>query len=188
MVVVAVLSYMTINILYSFRLKNTPIIDIFCVASGFVIRAVAGALAVWADASPWFLLCTSLGSLWLATEKRRQELKLADSSSGSHRKVLADYTVNIVTRMENIIVPSLLTSYAIYSFNSPHGALDDDNCTDRAVRYDALSNVIRAGHQHRCAGRCILARPPDSTYRRSMAFGLRLCYIWLAYGTNTEFR
>jgi len=78
-------------------------------------------LAVKATASAWFLLCTSLGALWLAAEKRRQELKLADSGSGSHRKVLADYSVSIVTRMENIIAPSLLTSYAMYSFNSPHG-------------------------------------------------------------------
>jgi 4-hydroxybenzoate polyprenyltransferase len=120
MVVLAALSYMTINILYSFKLKNTPIIDIFCVASGFVIRAVAGALAVKASASAWLLLCTSLGALWLAAEKRRQELKLADSG-GSHRKVLADYSVSIVTRMESIIAPSLLSSYAMYSFNSPHG-------------------------------------------------------------------
>lgn len=109
------------NVLYSIKLKHTPIIDIFCIAAGFVIRAVAGAMAVKVAASAWFLLCTSLGALYLASEKRRQELKLLDTTSGAHRKVLSDYSVSIVARMENVIVPSLLTCYAIYSFNSPHG-------------------------------------------------------------------
>lgn len=119
--VIACIGYLILNVLYSLKLKNTPIVDIFCIAAGFVIRAVAGALAVKVAASAWLLLCTSLGALFLATEKRRQELKLLDASSGSHRKVLAEYSPTIVSRMESVIVPSLLTSYAIYSFNSPHG-------------------------------------------------------------------
>lgn len=116
---IACLAYVVLNVLYSLKLKNTPIIDVFCIASGFVIRAIAGALAIKVAASPWFLLCTTLGALFLAVEKRRQELKLMDSKS--HRKVLSDYTLQVLGRMENVIVPCLLTSYALYSFNSPHG-------------------------------------------------------------------
>jgi 4-hydroxybenzoate polyprenyltransferase len=117
--VIPCLAYVGLNVLYSIRLKHTPIIDIFCIAAGFVIRALAGALAVNAVASAWFLLCTSQGALFLATEKRRQELKMLDSQT--YRKVLSDYSLTFLTRIESVLLPSLLTSYALYSFNSPHG-------------------------------------------------------------------
>jgi len=116
------MGYMVLNVLYSLKLKNFVIIDIFSIAAGFVLRAVAGAVAVKVAPSSWFLLCTSLGALYLALEKRRQELKVVTASaSTTHRKVLAEYSPVLLARMESVIVPSLLTSYSFYSFQSPHG-------------------------------------------------------------------
>jgi 4-hydroxybenzoate polyprenyltransferase len=114
------LAYVVLNVLYSKYLKNFAIIDIFCIASGFVLRAVAGAVAVKVMPSVWFLLCTSLGALFLALEKRRQEVLLL-SGKPATRKVLSDYSPKLLQRIENLIVPSLVTSYAFYSFQSPHG-------------------------------------------------------------------
>jgi 4-hydroxybenzoate polyprenyltransferase len=115
------LGYLALNLLYSIKLKAVPILDVFCIASGFVIRAVAGAVAIHVVPSSWFLLCTTLGALFLALEKRRQELKLVAHDPTSHRKVLSEYSVNLLSRMESVIVPSLLTAYAFYSFQSPQG-------------------------------------------------------------------
>jgi 4-hydroxybenzoate polyprenyltransferase len=115
------LAYVVLNVLYSSALKNFAIIDVLCIASGFVIRAVAGAVAVRVIPSAWFLLCTSLGALFLALEKRRQELILLNENSSVHRKALDGYSSNLMSRLEALVVPTLLTSYAFYSFLSQHG-------------------------------------------------------------------
>jgi 4-hydroxybenzoate polyprenyltransferase len=115
------LGYVVLNLVYSLGLKNIAILDVMCISSGFVFRAVAGAVAVHVFPSSWFLLCTTLGALYLAMEKRRQELILLAADSSSHRKALSDYSLSLIMRMENIVVPSLVTSYAFYTFQSPHG-------------------------------------------------------------------
>jgi len=71
--------------------------------------------------SSWFLLCTSLGALYLGLEKRRQELAVLGESAASHRKVLGKYSDRLVDRMEAVILPSLVTAYAFYSFQSQYG-------------------------------------------------------------------
>lgn len=120
-VVLICLAYVLINLCYSLALKNWAVIDILCVASGFVLRAVAGAAAVHAPPSGWFLLCTTFGALFLALEKRRSELVLLEVNSANHRQALNDYSVNLIRRMETLIAPSLLTAYSFYTFQSFHG-------------------------------------------------------------------
>ena len=115
------LAYVVVNVLYCLKLKHFAIIDVLCIASGFVLRAVAGAVAVKVLPSAWFLLCTTLGSLFLALEKRRHEVLLLDTNSTNHRKSLSEYSTSFLIRLENLIVPSLLTCYAFYSFQSIHG-------------------------------------------------------------------
>ena len=114
-------AYLTLNLFYIFTLKNFAIIDILCIAAGFVLRAVAGAAAIHVQPSEWFLLCTTLGAMFLALEKRRHEISLLAESSSKHRVVLSQYTPRLLQRMEGVILPSLLTSYAFYSFLSFHG-------------------------------------------------------------------
>lgn len=115
------LGYVILNVAYSLRLKHVAIIDILCISSGFVFRAIAGAVAVNVLPSSWFLLCTTLGALFLAMEKRRQEIIVLSDESSSHRKALTDYSLPLISRFESLVVPSLLTSYAFYTSNSPHG-------------------------------------------------------------------
>jgi 4-hydroxybenzoate polyprenyltransferase len=114
-------AYVALNFAYSYWLKKLVIIDVLCIAFGFVLRAVAGAVAVHVPASGWFLLCTTLGALFLALEKRRHEVTLLAAQSVSHRSVLSDYSVPFLSRLENLIAPSLLTAYIFYSFQSFHG-------------------------------------------------------------------
>jgi 4-hydroxybenzoate polyprenyltransferase len=91
-------------------------LDCFSIATGFVLRAVAGGVAADVALSGWFLICTSLGSLWLAVEKRRQELKVLGAEADEHRKSLDKYSMELISRMETVIVPSLVTCYAMYCY------------------------------------------------------------------------
>jgi 4-hydroxybenzoate polyprenyltransferase len=115
------LAYLLLQIAYIFKLKHRIILDVFCIATGFVLRALAGGAAAHVPLSAWFLLCTSLGALFLALEKRRQEIRSLGEQASSHRKVLGKYSVELLDRMEAAIVPSLITAYAFYSFQSQYG-------------------------------------------------------------------
>src|SRR3990167_3411856 len=83
---VVCLVYLALGLTYATVLKHHTILDVLAIAAGFVLRAFAGAIAVRVPMSGWFLLCTSLGAVFLALEKRRQELNLLGDNSSSHRK------------------------------------------------------------------------------------------------------
>ncbi len=119
--VLVLLAYLGLTISYSLVLKHVAILDVLSIAGGFLLRAVAGAVAVRVPMSGWFLLCTGLGAVFLALEKRRRELIVMRGAAESHRKALQAYSTALLDRMEALILPSLLTSYVFYSFLSVHG-------------------------------------------------------------------
>src|SRR5439155_3639532 len=90
--VVCAALYLVLNLLYSFRLKEMVILDVLSVSLGFVLRAVAGGLAIAVPVSDWLLVCTLLLALFLALAKRRHELVSLSASAPSHRKILAEYS------------------------------------------------------------------------------------------------
>jgi 4-hydroxybenzoate polyprenyltransferase len=114
-------AYLILQVAYSFKLKKRIILDVFCIACGFVLRALAGGAAAHVPLSAWFLLCTSLGALFLALEKRRQEFRALGAEAAGHRAVLGKYSLDLLDRMEAVIVPTLVTAYAFYSFQSSYG-------------------------------------------------------------------
>jgi 4-hydroxybenzoate polyprenyltransferase len=116
-----VLTYLALMLLYGLYWKHRVLLDVFSISAGFVLRAAGGAAAAMVPVSGWFLLCTSSGALFLALEKRRQELYLLKTDADSHRRTLNEYSDELINRMEAIIVPTLLTGYAFYSFQSWHG-------------------------------------------------------------------
>lgn len=120
-VVVTLLVYYALMMLYALVLKHQVLLDAFAIAAGFVLRAAGGAAAIGVASSGWFLACTSFGALFLALEKRRQETMLLKDDAVSHRKTLNAYSPELVDRMEAVIVPSLVTCYAFYTFQSYHG-------------------------------------------------------------------
>jgi len=108
------LTYVAINLVYSFWLKEIVIIDVMLVASGFVLRAVAGAVVIDVPISHWLIMCTILLSLFLALCKRRQELEsLKDAHV--HRVSLQEYSVEFIDQMINVVTPSTLVTYILYS-------------------------------------------------------------------------
>lgn len=116
------LCYFVLTLAYSFRLKHEVIIDVLSVAAGFLVRVVAGCLAVPVDISPWILFCTFNLALFVALNKRRAEL-LEVGEGGTTRKVLAGYSVPMLDTFIAVAAGLTIISYSLYTFNAPHKAL-----------------------------------------------------------------
>ena len=94
--------YGLIQVGYCFQFKRMPLLDLFCIASGFLLRAIAGVVAGGFSFSPWFLLTVGLLALFLAIEKRKTELRLAQDLGLITRKVLERYSVPLLLRLESL--------------------------------------------------------------------------------------
>lgn len=110
-VIQVILVYLVLNLAYSFKLKHEPVIEIFIVASGFVLRVFAGAVALALPVSQWMFITTLSISLYLASIKRRQELVNCGSQG---RGVLAHYTVSLIDRFAEMSAISSIVFYSLY--------------------------------------------------------------------------
>lgn len=113
---VFLVSFIILNIFYSFVLKNIVIIDIFSIAAGFMIRIISGAVVINVEISNWLILTTMFISLFLGVMKRRSELALTENVST--RKVLADYSITFSDQMATIAAAGVIVCYALYSVSS----------------------------------------------------------------------
>lgn len=110
---VATLTYIAMTHFYSFAGKNIVVLDILLVAFGFVLRAVAGALAINVPFSDWFVLCTFFVALFIAVAKRRAELA-AVGSDGSSRPVLNLYTPEALSAFAITAMAASVISYSLW--------------------------------------------------------------------------
>ena len=121
--------YGVTTIAYSVILKRLVIIDVMTIASLFILRVVAGAVAVEAHASEWLLLCTAMLALFLGFTKRRQEAmdemdgrRSAQAGAERYRTtrpVLEHYSLPFLDQMVAMVTAGAIISYAIYAVNSP---------------------------------------------------------------------
>lgn len=114
----AAVAFTVVLLLYSGGLKHVVIIDVLTIAAGFVVRAVAGALAVDVPISSWLLVCTTLLALFLALSKRRHELVLLGDNAIDHRRSLEEYTPYLLDQMIAVVTASTLVAYAAYATSS----------------------------------------------------------------------
>jgi 4-hydroxybenzoate polyprenyltransferase len=114
-----VLAYGVGTTLYSYVLKHEVILDVMTIAGLFVLRVLAGAVAVDADASAFLLLCTGMVALFLGFTKRRQEATSELHSGTSSRPVLEHYSIPFLDQMVAMVTAATVMSYAIYAVNSP---------------------------------------------------------------------
>jgi len=109
--VLGILGYLLLNLAYTFVLKHQPVVDIFTIAIGFVLRVYTGAMAMAVPVSAWMFVTTLCLALYLAAIKRRQEL----SQSGMEgRKVLERYSVPLVDRYAEISATGALVFYSMF--------------------------------------------------------------------------
>jgi len=110
-VIYVIVAYLCLNLAYTFVLKHQPVIDIFTIAIGFVLRVYAGAMALSVPVSSWMFVTTLCLALYLAAAKRRQELTQSGKQS---RKVLQKYTVSLVDRYAEMSATGALLFYSMF--------------------------------------------------------------------------
>jgi 4-hydroxybenzoate polyprenyltransferase len=112
------LAYFFLVLAYSLKLKNVVILDVIVLSMGFVLRTAGGAVAIDVWISPWLILCTTLLALFLALNKRRNELMVLSDDAGKHRKILDQYTPDLIDKMLSVITSATVMSYSLYTFSA----------------------------------------------------------------------
>lgn len=107
--------YVVLQLVYTLALKKIALVDIFVIAAGFVLRALAGAVAIRATISPWLLLCTLLLALFLALCKRRHEKVVLNDVAGATRESMGQYDERLLDQLIAIVSAATLVCYALYT-------------------------------------------------------------------------
>lgn len=110
--------YVVLSLSYSLGGKHLVIIDVFLIAAGFVLRALAGAVAIDVSISAWLLACTSLLSLFLGFCKRRHEIITLGDDAPNHRTTLGEYNVSLLDQFIGIVSSATIITYALYTIQS----------------------------------------------------------------------
>ncbi|HEY3977776.1 MAG TPA: decaprenyl-phosphate phosphoribosyltransferase [Streptosporangiaceae bacterium] len=118
---VTIAIYLVISFSYSLALKHVPVVELACVASGFVLRALGGAAATHVPPSGWFLTVCSLGALMVAVSKRRGELATLGDGAAGHRPVVRFYRYRSLGVVSRLLSGAMVVSYALWAVTSSGG-------------------------------------------------------------------
>ncbi|WP_086820879.1 decaprenyl-phosphate phosphoribosyltransferase [Allokutzneria sp. NRRL B-24872] len=114
--VIIIAVYQVVQLGYCFGLKHQPVIDMCIVASGFLMRAIAGGAATGIALSQWFLLVTAFGSLFMVAGKRYAEIRLAERTGAKIRKSLESYTASYLRFVWAIAAAMVIMTYGLWAF------------------------------------------------------------------------
>ena len=158
----AVLGYAALTLAYSVALKRVVVADVVTVATGFALRAIAGALAIDVPASPWLYVCTTLGALFVVVSKRRQEAALLASGGPAHREVLREYTPEFLDQLATVALAATIGGYAVYAATAPNLPRDHSMLlTVPFVLYGLLRfRLVAIREPERNADELVLRDPP----------------------------
>lgn len=116
--VAVVATYEAVSLVYCFWLKDEPVIDIAIIASGFLLRAVAGGAAAGIELSQWFLLAASFGSLFMAAGKRYAEAVTLGPGEAATRRSLRNYSATYLRFVWSVSAAILIMTYSLWAFES----------------------------------------------------------------------
>ena len=179
-----VLAYIVLMILYSVALKRLIILDVIVVATGFCLRAVAGAVVVAVDISPWLIICTFALCLFLGFGKRRGEIALLGENGEAFRQTLGGYTPELLGHMVDVTSGLAIVCFLLYAMDDRTEAIFGTNSlvyTTPFVLFCVFrfSALMQKG-QYSDPVRLILA---DRPFQISLALWALLC-AWIIYGAN----
>jgi 4-hydroxybenzoate polyprenyltransferase len=109
------LAYFLLMILYTFVLRDLVILDVFTIAAGFVLRAVAGVVVINVVLSPWLVICTILLALFIALGKRRHELVSLAGGAVEQRRILDEYNPQLLDQLISAVAGSTVIAYSLYT-------------------------------------------------------------------------
>jgi decaprenyl-phosphate phosphoribosyltransferase len=108
--------YVAISAAYSLGVKSVPIVELASVASGFVLRAIAGGIATHVPLSDWFLAVTSFVAMFIVTGKRFAEYRHLGDRREVHRQVLGEYTPTFLQSTLTLTATGAVTAYCLWAF------------------------------------------------------------------------
>lgn len=111
----SVLIYLLTMMIYSLGIKKIVILELLFVAAGYVIRAIAGALAIGVTISSWLLICTLLLALFLVIAKRRFEIMRLGPEAVRHRHTLGSYSIEFLNQLITIVAAACIVAYCLYT-------------------------------------------------------------------------
>ncbi len=117
-VLAIIMAYLLLNIVYSLWLKHVVILDVFCIATGFMLRILAGTLGVGIPPSKWLLLCSLMVTLFLGFAKRRAEISVLANLKQEHRRVLRHYSAALLDQLTSICAAAVIISYSLYTMST----------------------------------------------------------------------
>lgn len=110
-----ILGYTVLNLAYSYKLKDVVLVDAFVISAGFILRVLAGTIGVGIHPSEWLLLCTTMLTLFLGFSKRRAEILVLGDQTTHRRKVLAQYTPELLDNLLSVTSAGAIISYSLYT-------------------------------------------------------------------------
>ena len=116
-------AYLALNAAYSLGLKHVPVLDVFAIAAGFMLRLLAGTWGIGIEPSRWLLACGFLLTLFLGFAKRRAELERLADDAGQHRAVLESYTLAFLDKAVFACVVGMVVTYGLYTVSAETVAL-----------------------------------------------------------------
>lgn len=142
--------YFIINLLYSFKLKSIPILDLIIVSIGFVIRVYIGSEVIEISVSNWVLIMVFLLSLFLAVCKRRDDVYFYEKNSRINRQVVIEYTLEFMDKIITIVSSVLIVSYLLFiasmeNFSSTYLLLTFIFVILGILRYNQITYVYNKG-------------------------------------------
>jgi 4-hydroxybenzoate polyprenyltransferase len=117
-ILAAALTYLALNLTYSSYIKHIALLDVVFLSAGFILRIVAGSIAVDVVTSPWLYTTVGSGALFLVLGKRYSELRASGGNASGQRAVLGKYSEQLLSQLITITATSTLLAYALYSFSA----------------------------------------------------------------------
>jgi len=168
--------YILTTVLYSWFLKREPVIELVVVASGFVLRAIAGSVVAHVAPSSWFLVVTSFGALFVVTGKRSAERATLGTDHAAHRPVLAEYSDSFLRSVLMLSATITITAYCLWTFDRS-GLLSRSDIRPAWIRFSIVPVVTAVLHVLQRLDRGEGGEPEDLILhdRRLQLFGL----VWV---------
>lgn len=129
------LSYVAVSVAYSCKLKQLPIIDLFCISAGFILRLQAGGEAFRIIISDWLFLSVFLLAVFLSTGKRLYEKNMLGTMAGHHRQALSSYPEGFLEGTMFLTGAAVLVTYTMYVISRHGPVLTVVLCTFGLLRY-----------------------------------------------------
>lgn len=115
-------TYVVITLAYSLWLKHEAVLDLAAVAAGFILRAIAGGVAIGVPLSPWFIIVASFGSLFMVAGKRSAEMDTLGDDREGHRATLGTYTPDFLRYVRTLASAVTIAAYCLWAFEKAGAA------------------------------------------------------------------